>query len=52
MECAGYVDILSKCVGSRTSVNVVRAVFSGLGQLLDAQEVAKNRGKTLKDMWS
>lgn len=52
LECAGYVDIISKCVGSRTSVNVVRAVFSGLGQLLDAQQVAKNRGKTLKDMWS
>jgi len=52
LECAGYVDIISKCVGSRTSVNVVRAVFSGLGQLLDAQEVAKNRGKALKDMWS
>ncbi|MEN6500119.1 MAG: 30S ribosomal protein S5 [Rectinema sp.] len=52
MECAGYVDILSKCIGSRTAVNVVRAVFSGLSQLLDAQEVAKNRGKTLKDMWS
>jgi len=52
LECAGYVDIISKCVGARTSVNVVRAVFSGLDQLLSAQEVAKNRGKTLKDMWS
>lgn len=52
LECAGYTDIISKCVGSRTSVNVVRAVFLGLGQLLDAQTIAKNRGKTLKDMWS
>jgi len=30
----------------------VRAVFDGLDKLLDAQEVAKNRGKSLKDMWS
>jgi ribosomal protein S5, bacterial/organelle type len=52
LECAGYTDIISKCVGSRTSVNVVRAVFLGLDQLLDAQTIAKNRGKTLKDMWS
>lgn len=52
LECAGYTDIISKAVGSRTSVNVVRAVFKGLSQLLDAQTVAKNRGKTLKDMWS
>jgi small subunit ribosomal protein S5 len=52
LECAGYTDIISKCVGSRTSVNVVRAVFLGLDQLLDAQTIAKNRGNTLKDMWS
>ncbi|MEJ5185097.1 MAG: 30S ribosomal protein S5, partial [Rectinemataceae bacterium] len=52
LECAGYTDIISKSVGSRTSVNVVRAVFDGLGKLLDAAEIAKNRGKTLKDVWS
>lgn len=52
LECAGYTDIISKSVGSRTSVNVVRAVFDGLGKLLDAGEIAKNRGKTLKDVWS
>ncbi|MEN6600167.1 MAG: 30S ribosomal protein S5 [Rectinema sp.] len=52
LECAGYIDIISKCVGSRTAVNVVRAVFDGLDKILDAQEVAKNRGKSLKDMWS
>ena len=52
LECAGYIDIISKCIGSRTAVNVVRAVFDGLDKLLDAQEVAKNRGKSLKDMWS
>ncbi|MCX7023496.1 MAG: 30S ribosomal protein S5 [Spirochaetes bacterium] len=51
MEAGGVTDILAKCVGSRTPVNVVRAVFSGIGLMMDARVIAKNRGKTLKDMW-
>ena len=51
MESAGYTDVISKCIGSRNSMNIVRAVFNGAEQLLDAKTVAKNRGKTLKDLW-
>ncbi len=51
MEASGITDVISKCVGSRTSVNIVHAVFDGMSQMLDAKTVAKNRGKTLKDLW-
>jgi small subunit ribosomal protein S5 len=51
MEAGGVTDILSKCVGSRSSINVVHAVFKGVGEMLDAKSVAKNRGKAIKDLW-
>ena len=51
MEAGGVTDVLAQSVGSRTSENVVRAVFNGIGSLMDAKAVAKNRGKTIKDMW-
>jgi len=51
MEAGGVTDVLSKCVGSRSSVNIVRAVFDGVDNMMDAKAVAKNRGKTLKDLW-
>jgi len=51
MEAGGVTDVLSKSVGSRSAVNVVRAVFDGIDKMLDAKAVAKNRGKALKDLW-
>jgi small subunit ribosomal protein S5 len=51
MEAGGVTDVLSKCVGSRSSINIVHAVFNGVDNLMDAKTVAKNRGKTLKDLW-
>jgi small subunit ribosomal protein S5 len=51
MEAGGVTDVLSKCVGSRSSVNIVRAVFQGVGGMMDAKTVAKNRGKAIKDLW-
>lgn len=51
MEAGGVTDVLSKSVGSRSAVNVVRAVFDGIDKMMDAKTVAKNRGKALKDMW-
>ena len=51
MEAGGVTDVLSKCVGSRSSINIVRAVFDGVENMMDAKTVAKNRGKTLKDFW-
>ena len=51
MDAAGITDVISKSQGSRTSVNVVRATFNAVADLMNAREVAQNRGKTLKDMW-
>jgi len=51
MEAGGVTDVLAKSIGSRAANNVVRAVFAGIDGMLDAKVVAKNRGKTIKDMW-
>ena len=51
MDAAGVTDIISKSLGSSASVNVVRATFDAIEHMLDAAEVAKNRGKTLSEMW-
>jgi len=51
MEAGGVTDILTKSVGSRSAINVIRAAFDGLEGILDARAVAHNRGKALKDMW-
>lgn len=51
MEAAGATDVLSKSLGSSTTVNVVRAVFGATEQLIDGKTIAKNRGKSLTDVW-
>lgn len=51
MDAAGITDVISKSQGSRTSINVIRATFNAVEQMMNAQTVAQNRGKTLKDMW-
>ena len=51
LEAAGATDVLAKSLGSNTSVNVVRATFDAVSSLMDARTIAKNRGKSLKDLW-
>lgn len=51
MEVGGINDILSKSMGSRNPINTVKAVFNGLECMLDAKTVAKNRGKSLVELW-
>ena len=51
MDAIGATDVISKSQGSRSSVNVVRATFDALANLMDAKAVASNRGKSLQDMW-
>ena len=51
LEAAGATDVLSKSLGSSSAVNVVRATFEAARELMDARVVAKNRGKSLKDLW-
>ena len=50
MEAVGVTDVLSKSLGSNSSVNVVRATFEAINSLMDAKVVAKNRGKSLEDL--
>ena len=45
LELTGISDVLSKCLGSRTPVNVVRATIQGLSELKTVAEVADLRGK-------
>ena len=51
LEAAGATDVLSKSLGSSTSVNVVRATFDAIAHMMNAGRVAKNRGKTLDELW-
>jgi small subunit ribosomal protein S5 len=51
MEVGGINDVLSKSLGSQNAVNIVKAVFTGLDGLMDARVIARNRGKSLKEMW-
>ena len=50
-DAAGIKDIISKSLGSRNGINTVKAAFNGLENIFDAGKVAKNRGKSLKEMW-
>jgi small subunit ribosomal protein S5 len=52
MEAGGVTDILSKSIGASSQYNVVKATFEGISRLMDAKELAKNRGKSLKELWS
>ncbi|MDD5089634.1 MAG: 30S ribosomal protein S5 [Candidatus Wallbacteria bacterium] len=49
-ELAGITDVLSKCIGSRTKINVVRATFEGLKSLRSVDLIAKTRGKTNREV--
>jgi small subunit ribosomal protein S5 len=51
MEAAGATDVMSKSLGSNISINVVRATFEACKGLMNARTIAKNRGKTLNEMW-
>ena len=43
LELAGINDILTKWIGARTPINMVRATFEGLSRLKTVDEVAKLR---------
>lgn len=50
VELAGYSNILSKCLGSRRPINMVRATMEGLKQLKTAEHVAEIREKSIKEI--
>lgn len=51
MDALGVQDTLCKSLGSKNSMNILKATFNGLEQILDAGKTAKNRGKSLGEMW-
>lgn len=51
VELAGYTDILSKSLGSRTKINMVRATINGLASLKTAKEVAELRDKKVEEIY-
>jgi len=46
MDAAGIHDVLTKCLGSRNPLNLIRATFNGLKSLETPGEVATRRGKS------
>ncbi len=44
LECAGYKDVLTKCLGTSNSHNVVKATIRALKGLQTVQDVARRRG--------
>ena len=51
VELAGYTDILSKSLGSRTKINMVRATINGLASLKTAKEVAELRDLKVEEIY-
>ena len=51
MEAGGVTDVLSKSIGASSQYNVVKATFDCISKMMDAKTVAKNRGKSLNEMW-
>lgn len=44
LELAGVGDVLSKCLGSRTPINMVRSTMAALANLKTIEQVAEMRG--------
>ena len=51
MEAGGVTDVLSKSIGAASQYNVVKATFDCISKMMDAKTVAKNRGKSLNELW-
>ena len=51
MEAGGVTDVLSKSIGASSQYNVLKATFNGISKLMNAKQIATNRGKPFKDMW-
>ena len=51
MEAVGVNDILAKSLGSKNTMNIVKGVFAGFENLMEASKVAAGRGKKVRDMW-
>ncbi len=51
LEAAGVGDILTKCLGTTTPHNLVRATMTGLSELHTASYVAARRGMSIRQLF-
>lgn len=51
-ELAGIKNIRTKSLGSNNKQNVVLATIAGLGSLKSPEEVARNRGKSVDEIYA
>jgi len=51
-EVAGVKNVLSKCIGSRNPINVVKATIEALNNMQSPDYIAAKRGKTVEDVLS
>jgi small subunit ribosomal protein S5 len=50
-EVIGIKDVVAKCIGSRSPVNVVKATLDALMQMVTPEMVAAKRGMTVQDLF-
>jgi small subunit ribosomal protein S5 len=50
LELGGIKDVLSKCIGTRTPINMVRATVDAIEHLRMPSDVAALRGKTVNEV--
>ena len=50
LEAVGVQNVLAKCYGSTTPVNVIRATFKALQEMKSPQQIAQKRGKAVEDI--
>lgn len=49
-EVIGIENVLAKCIGSNSPINVVRATIDGLVNMATPESVAAKRGKTVEEI--
>ncbi len=49
-EVLGIRDVLAKSIGSSNAMNVVRALFKGLGAIASPEQIAAKRGKNVVEI--
>jgi small subunit ribosomal protein S5 len=49
-EVMGVTNVLAKCIGSNTPINVVRATVKGLQKMSTLESVAAKRGKSIEEI--
>lgn len=50
LEAAGVRNVLSKCVGTNSPVNVVRSTVNALCSMSSPEQIAAKRGKTVQEI--